>query len=59
MKTINFVADDTNNYTIFVNQITCIYPSKQQGTWLRLSCGKEVLTMINFNTLLKMINGEV
>lgn len=58
MKTIQFTAGDNNNYTIFVNQITCIYPSNQQGTWVRLSCGKEVHSMLRFSVILGMIKGE-
>ena len=58
MQTIQFKTQDQTQWTIFVNQITCIYPSNTQGTFLRLSCGKELHTMINSNTLLKMIKGE-
>lgn len=59
MKTIQFKAGDGNDYTIFTKQITCIYPSKNEGgTWVYLSCGTKLYTAINSYTLLKMINGE-
>ncbi|MDI6047540.1 hypothetical protein [Flavobacterium yafengii] len=59
MKTIQFKTQDQTQWTIFVNQITSIYPSKDDGgTWVYLSCGTKLKTAINSNTLLKMINGE-
>lgn len=56
MQTIQFKTQDRTQWTIFVNQITCVYQSPYEtGTYVRLSCGKELYTLFSINNVLDMI----
>ena len=57
MKTIQFRTQDQTEWTINVNQITCLSPNKNGvGTYVYLSCGKSLLTQLPLSKLLSDIN---
>lgn len=57
MKTIQFRTQDQTEWTINVNQITCLSPNKNGvGTYVYLSCGKSLLTQLPLSQLLSDIN---
>lgn len=57
MKTIQFRTDDLTQYTVNVSQITCIFPLEESlGSWVHLSCGTRLRTIMTVEDLLEMIN---
>lgn len=56
MKTIQFRTDDLTQYTVNISQITCIFPYDESlGTWVYLSCGTRLKTMLTLDVILDMI----
>lgn len=56
MKTIQFRTDDLTHYTVNTSQITCIFPYDESlGTWVYLSCGTRLKTMLSLDVILEMI----
>lgn len=56
MKTIQVRTDDLTQYTGNISQITCIFPyDESQGTWVCLSCGTRLKTMLTLDVILEMI----
>ncbi|MBL0738718.1 hypothetical protein JI750_17615 [Flavobacterium sp. GN10] len=57
MKTIQFRTDDLTQYTVNINQITCMFPADEaKGTWVYLSCGTRLKTLITLDVVLEMID---
>lgn len=57
MKTIQFRTDDLTQYTVNIQQITCMYPAEESiGTWIYLSCGSRLKTIITLDIIWEMIN---
>ena len=56
MKTIRFKTQDQTEWIINTNQITCLSPNKNGvGTYVYLSCGRNLHTQLSVSTLLGMI----
>ncbi|MEO6177119.1 MAG: hypothetical protein ABIP27_18340 [Flavobacterium circumlabens] len=56
MKTIQFRTDDLTRYTVNISQITCMFPYEESlGTWIYLSCGTRLKTMLSLDVILEMI----
>lgn len=56
MKTIQFRTDDLTQYTVNVSQITCMFPYEESlGTWIYLSCGTRLKTILSLDVILTMI----
>ncbi|OMQ12945.1 hypothetical protein [[Flexibacter] sp. ATCC 35103] len=57
MKTIQFRTDDLTQYTVNIQQITCMYAAEESiGTWIYLSCGSRLKTIITLDIIWEMIN---
>ena len=60
MKTIQFRTDDLTQYTVNVSQITCMLPLEEKlGSWVYLSCGTRLRTLLTVDNLLEMITAAV
>ena len=60
MKTIQFTAQDQTQWTINVKQITTIYQtSNNKGAYIRLSCGKELHTLLSPKQVLEDIKEQL
>lgn len=60
MKTIQFTTQDKTQWIININQITCLTPNNNgSGTFVYLSCGTKLHTILSTSALLEMINREV
>lgn len=59
MKTIQFRTQDQIIWTINVKQITTIYqlPDKK-GSYVRLSCGKELYTLLSTTQIMTNIDEQ-
>lgn len=56
MKTIQFRTDDLTQYTVNISQITCMFPYEEsQGTWVYLSCGTRLKTILTLELIMEMI----
>ena len=61
---IFLVGQDQHSYAIFVNQITCFFPNEDRTetgdakTYIRLSCGREIGTLLSFDELKRQVTGE-
>lgn len=61
---IFLVGHDQRSYAIFVNQITCFFPHENRirddepKTYIRLSCGHVIGTLLTFDQLKRQITGE-
>lgn len=56
MKTIQFRTDDLTQYTVNIEQITCMFPVEESlGTWIHLSCGTRLKTIFTLDTIVDMI----
>ncbi|MCD9574163.1 hypothetical protein [Flavobacterium soyae] len=57
MKTIQFRTDDLTQYTVCISQITCMFPADESlGTWIYLSCGTRLKTLLILDIVLEMIS---
>lgn len=57
MKTIQFRTDDLTQYTINIAQITCMFSAEESlGTWIYLSCGTRLKTLLTLDLVWDMIN---
>jgi hypothetical protein len=57
MKTIQFRTDDLTQYTVNISHITCMFPYEEsQGTWIYLSCGTRLKTLLILDNILEMID---
>ena len=60
MKTIQFRTQDQTIWTINVKQITTIFQtSDNRGTYIRLSCGKELFTLLSPKQVLDDIKEQL
>jgi hypothetical protein len=60
MKTIQFKTQDQTLWVININQITTLFQMQNgNGTFVRLSCGKELHTMLSYNQILEDIKRQV
>ena len=60
MKIIQFRTQDQTQWTIFVNQITTIYKNpNENGSYVRLSCGKELYTLLSPKQVLADIKEQL
>ncbi|SEO19157.1 hypothetical protein SAMN05444671_0738 [Flavobacterium sp. CF108] len=56
MKTFQFRTDDLTQYTVNISQITCMFPADESlGTWIYLSCGTRLKTLLVLEIVLEMI----
>lgn len=56
MKTIQFRTDDLTQYTVNISHITCLFPNEEsKGTWIYLSCGTRLKTVLSLDVILDMI----
>ncbi|MBZ4035417.1 hypothetical protein K6T82_11615 [Flavobacterium sp. 17A] len=59
MKTIQFRTDDLTQYTVNVSQITCMFAAEESlGTWIYLSCGTRLKTLMTLDLIWEMINSN-
>ncbi|MFD1604464.1 hypothetical protein ACFSJW_13730 [Flavobacterium artemisiae] len=59
MKTIQFRTDDLTQYTVNVDQITCMFTAEEsKGTWIYLSCGTRLKTMLTLDIIREMIDEQ-
>lgn len=57
METIQFRTDDLTQYTVNISQITCMFPYEESpGTWIYLSCGTRLKTLLILDIILEMID---
>ena len=60
MKTIQFRTQDQTQWTININQITCFFQRPDSnGTYVRLSCGKELHTLLSPSQLSENIKMQL
>ena len=60
MKTIQFRTKDQIQWTINVKQITTIFElPNDRGTYIRLSCGKELYTLLSTKQVLTDIKEQL
>lgn len=59
MKTIQFRTDDLTQYTVNISQITCMFTAEESsGTWIYLSCGTRLKTLMTLELVWEMINNN-
>ncbi|HRE77119.1 MAG TPA: hypothetical protein PLL09_04755 [Flavobacterium sp.] len=56
MKTIKISDKTDTEYNVFINQITCVFASYQGGSYVRLSCGRQIETKQEVEDILKLID---